>query len=308
MSAVDRRTLLGVAAALPLAAPAAAAGTAPAGFRFALIGDTHIRPELAAADGCARCFEQISRSDCDFVIHAGDHVDDALAVDRARATALVDLYRATERAHLHKPVHHVIGNHDCFGVFAASGIDPAAPDYGKAFYRQYFGPTYYAFDHRGVHFVVLDSIGLTDDRNYEGRVDAAQLDWLSADLAAQPAGTPIIVVTHIPLVTAMRCYEPLSWLDTRHNWTFVDNGRDVLRRLRGHHVIAVLQAHSHVYEQIMLNGIRFITTGAVAGADWRGSFLGTPEGYTEILVRGREVDSRYRSYGFTSVARQDVPI
>jgi len=115
-------------------------------------------------------------------------------------------------------------------------------------------------------------------------------------------------VTHIPLVTAMRCYEPESWLDTPHNWTFVVNGREVLRILRDHDVLAVLQAHSHVYERITLNGISFITTGAVAGADWRGSFLGTPEGYTEITVSGRTIESRYRTYGFASVDRHDVPI
>lgn len=86
------------------------------------------------------------------------------------------------------------------------------------------------------------------------------------------------------------------------------NGRDVLRVLRDHDVLAVLQAHSHVYERIELNGMSFITTGAVAGADWRGSFLGTPEGYTEIAVSGRTVTSCYRTYGFSSVARQDVPI
>ncbi|WP_339528239.1 metallophosphoesterase family protein, partial [Pseudomonas sp. EL_65y_Pfl2_R96] len=128
------------------------------------------------------------------------------------------------------------------------------------------------------------------------------------DLAAQPKGARIVAVTHIPLVTAMQCYEPESWLDTPHNWTFVVNGRDVLRVLRDHDVLAVLQAHSHVYERIELNGMSFITTGAVAGADWRGSFLGTPEGYTEIAVSGRTVTSCYRTYGFSSVARQDVPI
>ena len=155
---------------------------------------------------------------------------------------------------------------------------------------------------------MLDSIGLTADRNYEGRVDAPQLAWLRADLAAQPKGTRMTVVTHIPLVTAMRCYEPESWLDTPHNWTFVVNGREVLRIMRDYDVLAVLQAHSHVCERIELDGISFITTGAVAGADWHGSFLGTPEGYTEITIAGRKVESRYRTYGFTSVDRQDVPI
>ncbi|SFN71943.1 metallophosphoesterase [Sphingomonas sp. OK281] len=312
---MERRNLLKLSLGVPLvalAARAVAATATPAragdSFSFAFVGDCHIRPELGADRACAQCFEQISASPVDFVILGGDHVEDALETGRARATLLMDLYQRTERAHLRKPVHHVIGNHDCLGVFPKSGIDPSAPDYGKQFYIDRFGPRYYAFDHKGVHFVVLDSIGLTADRNYEGRVDAAQLAWLRADLGAQQKGTRIVVVTHIPLVTAMQCYEPESWLDTPHNWTFVVNGREVLRILRDHDVLAVLQAHSHVYERIELDGISFSTTGAVAGADWRGSFLGTPEGYTDITISGRKVESRYRTYGFTSVDRQDVPI
>lgn len=307
---MHRRDLLKLGAVASLAAgtDVRAVTGAPQPFTFALLGDCHIQPELDAAKGCAMCFEHVSASSADFVIQAGDHVSDALEADRARATMLMDLYQATERRYLHKRVYHVLGNHDCLGVFPSSGIDPSVPDYGKRFYTDRFGPAYYAFDHKGVHFVVLDSVGITPDRSYEGRIDEGQLEWLRTDLAAQPRGTRIIVVTHIPLVTAMRCYEPEAWLNTPHNWTYVVNGREVLRILRDYDVIAVLQAHSHVYEQIELNGIRFITTGAIAGADWRGSFLGTPEGYTEIEVRGRQVVSRYQTYGFRSDRSGSVEI
>lgn len=310
---MERRNLLKLAIGaplLPLAARAVSAGPERIGdgFSFAFLGDCHIRPELDADRACAMCFEQVSASNVDFVIQGGDHIEDALETGRTRATLLMDLYQHTEHVHLRKKIYHVLGNHDCLGVFPKSGIDPSAADYGKQFYLDRFGPRYYAFDHKDVHFVVLDSIGLTADRNYEGRVDSGQLAWLRSDLAALPKGTRIIVVTHIPLVTGMQCYEPESWLDTPHNWTFVVNGREVLRILQEHDVLAVLQAHSHVCERIELNGISFITTGAVAGADWRGSFLGTPEGYTEITVSGRAVASRYRTYGFASVDRQDIPI
>lgn len=311
---MDRRDALKVALGTSLASlgalrPALAAATPPGDrFSFVFLSDTHIRPELDADRACAMCFEQVSAGDADFVIHGGDHVEDALETGRSRATMLMDLYQRTEKAHLRKPVRHVIGNHDCLGVFPKSGITPTEPGYGKQFYIDRFGPRYYTFDHKGVHFVVLDSVGLTPDRNYEGRVDEEQLEWLRADLAALPRGARVIVVTHIPIVTAMQCYEPESWLDTPHNWTYVTNGRDVLRILRDYNVLAILQGHCHVYERITLNGLNFITTGAVAGADWRGSFLGTPEGYTEIVVHGDTVESHYRTYGFQTPAREDVPI
>lgn len=306
---MHRRHLLSGAIAAPLLLPAARAiGSAPEpAFRFAFVTDCHIQPELMAAQGCRSCFRAVARGRYDFVIQGGDHVYDALEVDRARANRLMDLYVETEQA-IGLKVHHVIGNHDCFGIFPKSGVAPSAPDYGKQYYIERFGPTYYAFDHKGVHFVVLDSIGLTPDRSYEGRIDAAQLAWLARDLAAQPAGRRIIVATHIPLVTALSIYEPEEWTRTPHNWTNIANARDVLRILRPYNVIAVLQGHSHVVETVLLNGVPFITGGAVSGNWWQGSFLGTAEGYMDITVNGDRVTASYRDYGFRTVDRHDVVI
>jgi len=276
-------------------------------FSFAFITDCHIQPELNAAAGCRDCFKQISKGRFDFVIQGGDHVFDALEVDRKRAMQIMDLYVETEQV-IGLKVHQVLGNHDCFGVFPKSGVDPTAPDYGKQYYIERFGPTHYTFDHKGVHFIVLDSIGITGDRSYEGRVDAAQIEWLRRDLAGLPVGTPIIVVSHIPLVTALSCYEPLDWTQTPHNWTNVVNARDVLALLQGHKVLAVLQGHSHVTERVIVNGVPFITGGAVSGNWWQGSFLGTPEGYLQVDVDGDEVRTQYVTYGFHSIDPQDVAI
>jgi Icc protein len=292
------------ARALPLLAAPAAQGPA---FTFAFITDNHIQPELAAAKGCFDCFRQIARESYDFVLQGGDHIYDALEVNFHRAQSLMDLYVETEQVIGHK-VYHVLGNHDCFGIFPKSGASGHEPEFGKQFYIQRFGPTYYSFDHKGVHVVVLDSIGLTPDRDYEGRVDAEQLRWLAADLARMPKGQRVLVATHIPLVTALACYEPLSWKGTKHNWTYVDNVHEVLAVLRPYNVIAVLQGHSHVAERVELNGIPFITGGSVAGNWWQGRWLGTEEGYMAIHIDGQNVHATYKSYGFQSVDRQDVDI
>ncbi len=277
------------------------------GFSFAFMTDSHIQPELDANSGCRACFRQISEEPVDFVIHGGDHIFDALEVDRARAFMLRDLYFEAEKA-LSKKIYHTIGNHDCFGLFPDSGVDPDAPGYGKAFYTERFGPLYYSFDHKGVHFIVLDSIGFTADRSYEGRIDQDQIDWLRQDLAALTPATRIIVTTHIPLITGLSCYEPLSWTKTPHNWTNIVNAREILALLRPYHVIAVLQGHSHVAETVSLNGIPFITGGAVSGNWWEGRWLGTTEGYMQITVEGDKVSAHYKGFGFHSAARKDVEI
>ena len=53
------------------------------------------------------------------------------------------------------PVHHVLGNHDCLGVYEASGMAPGDALYGKAYFLQRFGleRLYHSFDHEGWHFV-----------------------------------------------------------------------------------------------------------------------------------------------------------
>ena len=54
--------------------------------------------------------------------------------------------------------------------------------------------THYTFDHKGVHFVVLDNVS-----DPGAVVGEAQLAWLAADLAKRKADAPIAVLTHRPL-------------------------------------------------------------------------------------------------------------
>ena len=293
----------GLGAASPAVAPARAGGHQP--FRFLFITDAHIEPELDAAHGTAMCFRKARAIGGDFVIQGGDHVFDALGVGRARADQLLDLYDRTQQS-LALPIHHAIGNHDCFGVYAKSGVDPTDPLYGKKFYQDHFGPLYYSFDHKGVHVVVLDSIGITADRDYEGRVDAAQLGWLARDLASQARDTPILVVSHIPLVTAFACYDPATSARETHHKDSVVNAPEVIALFAGRRVIGVLQGHTHINETVLWRGVPFITGGAVSGNWWHGTHLGTPEGFTVVDVRDGRLATRYETYGFRSVDRHDT--
>ncbi len=200
-------TLLG-ATGLAAATPSSLfAAPAPEPFTFLFVTDAHIQPELNAAIGTDMAFKKARTIKADFAINGGDHVFDALGVPKQRALQLFDLYGKTEQD-LGLKVYHTVGNHDVLGIYTASGIPATDPLYGKKLFEDRFGKAYYSFDHKGHHFIVLDSIGITDDHAYEGRIDAAQLQWLATDLAALPAGTPIIVTVHIPLVSAYGSYLP----------------------------------------------------------------------------------------------------
>jgi 3',5'-cyclic-AMP phosphodiesterase len=274
-------------------------------FTFLFITDTHLQPELNAAQGCDQCFKKARTIKSDFVLQGGDHVFDALQVNRSRATSVFDLYAKTEQD-LGTKIYHTIGNHDCFGIYASSGVAESDPLYGKKMFEERFGKTYYSFDHKGVHFIVLDSIGITSDRLYEGRVDQAQLDWLKSDLGGLPPSMPIIVSVHIPLVTAFYSYVPAPEPDPKHHGLSVINAYEVIALFEGHNVLGVLQGHTHINEKVMWKGVPYITSGAVSGNWWHGTRMGTPEGFTVVRVEQGKLSTTYEMYGFRSVDPQNT--
>jgi len=279
---------------------------APGSFSFLFLTDTHIQPELDAANGCEIAFRKAAGLWADFAIQGGDHVFDALAVDRKRADSLFDLYGHTEQA-IGIKVYHTMGNHDHFGLYAKSGVEAGCPGYAKQMYRERVGATYYSFDHKGYHFVILDTVQPTADRSYEARIDDEQLAWLKNDLDKIPAGTPIIVSAHIPLVSGMRSYVPLNLpkppaLGPDHPQLIVSNANDAMQVLQKHNTLAVFQGHIHVNEVVTYHGIHYVSSGAVSGNWWHGPFLGTPEGFMVVSLAAGKIDWRYETSGFKSVA------
>jgi 3',5'-cyclic AMP phosphodiesterase CpdA len=179
-------------------------------------------------------------------------------------------------------------------------------------YIERVGPTYYSFDHKGYHFIVLDTIQPTPDRSWEARIDQPQLDWLSADLAKLPPGAPVIVTAHVPLITGFASYTAPSaggsgtTPPSTHPQLIVANAWEVLPLLEKHNVLAVFQGHTHVNEVVSFHGIQFITSGAVSGNWWHGTRLGTPEGFTVVSLRNSKLSYRYETYGFQSIAPQNT--
>ena len=310
MPSLNRRRFLAAAglagayASLPrLASALAARPAAPASttdFDFIFLTDTHLEPELDASKGCGMAFRKMRDLHADFALHGGDHVFDALAVKKQRSLSLFDLYDKTQQD-LGLKVYHTIGNHDCVGLSPQSGFAPSDPLYGKAFFRERYGKTYYSFDHKGVHFIVLDSIGFTPDRSYEGRIDAAQIAWLAADLHSLSPQMPIIVSVHIPLVSAIDNYLPVPATPYPHHGMTVANSDEVTPLFAGHNVLAVFQGHTHINERVDWHGVPYITSGAVCGNWWQGTRLGTPEGFSVASIRGGKLTVRYETYDFHSV-------
>jgi len=166
-------------------------------FKFVHASDPHTAPESVERLRKARAMAAARTSD--FVLMTGDLVKDAIRVGEAEAAGYYQLYQ-NEIARFPMPVWSVPGNHENFGIERhLSLVATSHPLYGKGMYHTRLGPT--SFTRGGIHFVGLDTVDVAD-LWYYGHVDAAQLAWLRADLAAVPPGTPVVTFNHIPLVSA----------------------------------------------------------------------------------------------------------
>lgn len=267
-------------------------------FTFVFMTDIHLQEERAGAKGFEKAIGRTNQIDPDFVLTGGDQIMDALGQSQERATHLFDLYdRLTKKFNM--CVYNTLGNHDVFGLYEESGISPQHPKYGKTMYKERMqkGLTYYSFDHKGWHFMILDGIGYTEDRHYYGRIDSAQQEWIRQDLASIDKNTPIIVSVHIPFYSILAQAvdggtEPLS------EAAIITNNIETLDLFDGYNLKLVLQGHLHIVEDIFYKGTHFVTGGAVSGNWWNGSRYGFEEGFVVVEVDGDEFKWHYEDYGW----------
>jgi len=272
----------------------------PAAFRFVFMTDIHLQPERNAGEGYAAAVEKVNqlKPRPDFVITGGDLIMDALGQTYERADSLYRLFLEISQ-HLIPPAYHCIGNHELFGVYTQSGIDPSHPEYGKAMFKNRIGEgsTYRSFDHQGWHFILLDGIGITPERRYIGLIDEEQIEWLKQDLQKTGLDTPVVIALHIPLFSVMTQFlrGPLT---PNTAGLVITNAKEVWDVCEDYNVRLVLQGHLHVVEDIGWRNTRFITAGAVSGKWWEGPYRGFEEGFVVVDVRGNDFDWTYETYGW----------
>ncbi|MFY9745023.1 MAG: metallophosphoesterase [Acidobacteriaceae bacterium] len=275
------------------------APVAAGSFTFAFFTDVHIEPEMDAPQGTELAMEIINASEAEFAICGGDHVFDALGSRKERVIEQYELYMQAEKT-LRIPVRHVLGNHDVAGLKTDMSSHDAI--YGKAMFEQTFQtPTYYSFQHKGVNFIVLDSI-LVEGRDWRPEIDLRQLAWLERDLAAN-AAYPQVVISHVPLVTSMASYGPGS---NDKKYEPVSNADAIVPILEKYNVIALLQGHTHIVECVHRHGIQYVTGGAVCGNWWHGTQYGDHEGVMFMMVDNGVISTSYVPTGFVSIEPENT--
>jgi calcineurin-like phosphoesterase family protein len=191
-----------------------------ADFFFLQLSDTHwgysgpANPEADLTLGTAIQTINGVATRPDFIVFTGDltHTTDDVGVRHKRMTEFKRIVSGLEV----KDLRLMPGEHD------------ASLDRGAA-YQQHFGPTHYAFDHKGVHFVALDNVS-----DPTGAVGSEQIDWLAADLAPLPRHAPIVVFTH----------RPLFGLYPQWDWATAD-GAKVIDVLMPYKHVTVFYGHIH---------------------------------------------------------------
>src|SRR3954464_12021365 len=171
----------------------------PRSFRFIHASDTHI--DTANVDRVRRFRTLADSLNPALTLLAGDLIRDAMSQQEPRARGYFELFLAEMK--LRAPYWAVPGNHDHFGIIPSrSHVSETHPLYNRGMYRHYLGPEYYSFNYGGVHFIGLDTVQ-PDDSAYYGGVDSLQLAWLTRDVAALSASTPIVMFSHIPLASGL---------------------------------------------------------------------------------------------------------
>jgi Icc protein len=266
---LDRRQFLkgmgalAIAGAVPLSLVEVAFGESTPSFSFAHISDAHIQQIEGTKfvrnwdRGLIRAVAEANLLDPkpDFVIFGGD---------------LAQLGKKEEIDHgaeilgkLQQPLHCVMGEHDYY------------LDLGE-YWSELFGPQHYSFDHKGVHFVVLNSIltdahwtherwptamqrmvemaGLDNPNGSPFMVGEEQRAWLAKDLAGVDRKTPVFVFSHSPI---QKLYKGWNF------WT--DDAEQVQALLRPFDKVTVIYGHVH---QIQYNQIGNITFHSVMATAW----------------------------------------
>lgn len=270
-------------------------------FRFVHLTDVHVQPELGAFHAWTKVVQKILtlRPRPAFVTTGGDAVMDALAVSRQRATALYRLFREGTDA-LRTPVYHAFGNHDAYAWARNDPVLQAVPGYGKEMFKRLLGQphTYFSFNYAHWHFIILDSIRHIPPFDWVAEIDEQQMEWLSRDLARAGKWRPVAMITHVPLFTIFTQYNSGATA-VPSDKMIVRNAKEIRDIFKDYNIKAVLQGHTHVVEECVYTGTRYISCGAISGEWWRGPRLGVhPEGFVVLDIEGDNLRWEYVSYGW----------
>ncbi|OQY97952.1 MAG: serine/threonine protein phosphatase [Candidatus Brocadia sp. UTAMX2] len=248
-------------------------------FMFAYISDSHLLArgkEHRFARALIKAVKDVNAMSPqpDFVLYGGDLAQLGLREELSLGRELI--------APLKPKCYMMVGEHDWYY------------DMGEA-WREFFGQPTYSFDHKGVHFIVLNSVIVEDywsatgmspmERmlfmaqldNPKGRpftVGEEQRKWLKDDLSRVSKATPVVVFSHSPLY---KYYKPWNF------WT--DDAEKVQQLLMPFKSVTVIHGHTH---QVLTNKIKNMAFHGMLSTAWPWPYA--PEGIPALTIQMDRAD------------------
>lgn len=264
----------------------------PDDFRFVFLTDAHFLGDSASVAGLQRCIATINKQKPQLVIAGGDMLHQLQNQQGHVADSLYGVYM-TLMGELKAPVYYTPGNHELAAFRPAA--DSLQTDTLKALFRQYHGSTFQSFTFKGWKFFLLDGIQPDSLGGYRGNISQEQLSWMAAELETTAPQMPVVLVSHIPLVSvAAQLYK--GGLEANPSGMVVENSHKVLELFAAHNLKMVLSGHLHTLEYVEAGGTKFLNSGAVSGAWWQGRHQGTDPGFTLLEVKKGALSWEYMGY------------
>jgi hypothetical protein len=218
-------------------------------FRFVVMGDRTGGHEERVWE---QAVAEVNALAPDFVMCVGDLIE-GYTEDPAQLSAMWDEF-ASITGKLNAPFLFCPGNHD---VTNDLQLREYIARWGKD------GRSYYSFDYRGCHFVVLDSVSA--DRLPE--FAQAQFDWLAADLAGAKAAKHTFVFYHYP-----------NWTGPTVFWKRLTSLLDPARS-------TVFNGHWHSHVSTQPDGVAtYVVAGTAAFLPDRGADVGELRMVVQVTV------------------------
>lgn len=260
--------------------------------RIAHITDVHIRPEHNAPERFKKCLEEIKTYKPDFFLNGGDtiYAADSENITRERVNLQWNIWKDCISSIGNFEIHSCLGNHDMW--WAAPSKEDAM--YGKNYVVKQAGMPnrYYAFTRAGWHFIILDS-----NNENAGSIDAEQRSWLENELNGLPASTPVLVMSHYPLLAACTNLDGGGMhSDFKYLTDLFYKHRDKVK--------ACISGHIHLQDSVVYNNLSYYCNGAMSGFWWEEGdknsagkyyYLQTPPGYAiiDLYKDGTVVNTYY---------------
>lgn len=248
-------------------------------FTFAFISDshiTHIKGNTFVRNWDRGLITAVAEANLlspkpDFVVYGGDIAQLAKKEEIDHGLEIL--------SKLNYETHYVMGEHDYYLDLGQYWRDSVNPKHRN-------GNDYYSFDHKGVHFVVLNSIltypewmnqdwdtpmdrmlqmaRLDNPKGQPFMIGVEQLQWLKKDLSTFKNTTPVVVLSHSPL---QKIYKGWNF------WT--EDAEPIQKLLARFNKATVLYGHVH---QIQYNQIGNISFHAAMATAWPWPY---PDSYTQ---------------------------